>query len=75
MTRYYKATASNGRIVTRCTDSKVYTRAFIPDSGARANFASADHTPAEAGRQAGELVDTIEIDAAEYRRLRREGHR
>lgn len=71
-TRYFKATSKAGRVVTRCTDTKLYTRAFIPDSGGPANWSSAGYTPPEAGRKAGELVDAVEIDAAEYRRLKRE---
>lgn len=70
-TRYYKATAKNGRVHTRCTDTKVYTRAFIPDSGGRANWASAGYTPVEARQKVGELVDAVEIDAAEYRALKK----
>lgn len=70
-TRYFKAVGSHGRVETRCSDTKLYTRAFLHDSGARANWATAGHTPPEAGRKAGELVDAVEIDAAEYRRLKK----
>lgn len=69
MTRYFKATNSKGRVETRSSDTKLYTRAFIHADGRRANWATGDHTPPEASRRPGEICPAVEITRKEYREI------
>lgn len=72
MTKYFKATRSDGVIATRSSDSKDYTRAFVRPSG-RSNWATGTNTPPEASKQVGEVVPAVEITAKEYRDLKKGG--
>lgn len=72
MPTYYKATRSDGVVATRSTTSKAYTRAFVRPNG-MSNWATGDHTPPEASKHQGEVVEAVEITAKEYRELKKGG--
>jgi hypothetical protein len=67
MTTYYKATFSNGRVLTRSTAGRSYSHAHSP--GWKAAQWAGSESLAHKAAKGGEVVPAVEITRTEYQAL------
>jgi len=72
MTKFYKATFSDGRVLTRSTASRTYSHAHSP--GRQAAQWAGSQSLAHKAAKGGEVVPAVEITSQEYRALNSAAH-